>query len=448
MALIGRKSRTSRWALAGLSALALFIGLPAAALADVGTITEYGDGLSAGAGVERIVAGPDGALWFTQFNANRIGRITLGGAITEFTGPSAGAGLDGIAAGADGNLWFAEVSGNRIGRITPSGSVTEFGAGLSAGSSPLDIAAGPDGALWFGEYSGNRIGRITTAGVITEFPLSGGGSPQSITAGPDGNLWFTESTGNRIGRITPTGTITEFGAGVSAASGLNGIAAGSDGNLWFTEQYGGRLGRITPAGAVTEFSDGLAAGSSPIAATRGPDGDVWFTDFSADRIGRIVVRVPTPPVVAPAPAPPPSRDISPPSLRGLAATLRPFHRAPARRSARHPHPAKVATSTRLSFTLSEPASVTATFVRRTPGRTKASSCIAPTARNRSLPRCTRDRTVARLTFAAPSGLSSRLLRARVGARMLAPGTYRVHLRATDAAQNTGTNKTTTLVILP
>jgi hypothetical protein len=92
--------------------------------------------------------------------------------------------------------------------------------------------------------------------------------------------------------------------------------------------------------------------------------------------------------------------------------------------------------------------VTVTFVRRMPGRQKVTSCVTPSARNRSLPRCTPDRPVASLTFAAPSGASSRLLRARVRARTLAPGSYRVHLRATDAAQNTGPNKTTTLVILP
>jgi hypothetical protein len=31
-----------------------------------------------------IVAGPDGALWFTEFSGNNIGRITVEGAITEF----------------------------------------------------------------------------------------------------------------------------------------------------------------------------------------------------------------------------------------------------------------------------------------------------------------------------------------------------------------------------
>ena len=75
-----------------------------------------------------------------------------------------------IAAGSDGNMWFTEPGANRIGRITPTGVVTEFSAGISRRSLPLGIAAGPDGNLWFTEtgfcseegcVGGNRIGRIT-----------------------------------------------------------------------------------------------------------------------------------------------------------------------------------------------------------------------------------------------------------------------------------------------
>jgi virginiamycin B lyase len=52
--------------------------------------------------------------------ANRIGRITPVGAVTEFPLPTAGSAPVGITAGPDGNLWFAEQAGNRIGRITPA----------------------------------------------------------------------------------------------------------------------------------------------------------------------------------------------------------------------------------------------------------------------------------------------------------------------------------------
>ena len=82
--------------------------------------------------------------------------------VTEFPLPTTRAGPTGITAGADGRLWFTEFSANKIGRISPAGVVNEF-AVPSAGSGPAAITAGPDGNMWFTELgqNGNRIGRIT-----------------------------------------------------------------------------------------------------------------------------------------------------------------------------------------------------------------------------------------------------------------------------------------------
>jgi len=235
-----------------------------------------------------ITAGPDGNLWFTEFDGNRIGRITPAGVVTEFSaGISAGAYPYGITAGPDGNLWFTEYYSNRIGRITPAGAVTEFSAGISADTVRVNITAGPDGNLWFTATSyydlqGNRfitedrIGRITTSGVVTEFSagISAGASPFGIAAGPDGNLWFTEENGHRIGRITPAGVVTEFSAGISARAMPLGIAAGPDGNLWFTEWWGNRIGRITPgtAGNNTPTDTTIVLQPGP-----GEGKDIWTT---------------------------------------------------------------------------------------------------------------------------------------------------------------------------
>src|SRR3954470_9973959 len=73
-----------------------------------------------------------------------------------------------VTTGPDGNVWFTEQSANRIGRISPAGTVTEFVV-PTASSTPQFITTGPDGALWFTELSANKIGRITTSGAITEF---------------------------------------------------------------------------------------------------------------------------------------------------------------------------------------------------------------------------------------------------------------------------------------
>lgn len=295
-------------------------------------ITEFSEGLVSGSGPSGITAGPDGNLWFTDNNANKIGQITPDGVITEFGGLAPGsnplgitAGPDGdlwflegnahnigqittagvvinqfplaifslpfsITAGSDGNLWFTEfgIQGftpSQIGKITTAGAITEFG-GLTANSGPLGITAGPDNNLWFTENKANQIGKITTAGAITEFGgLTSNSSPWAITTGPDGNLWFTENEANKIGQITTAGVILNEFTIPTSNSRPKGITAGPDGNLWFVESSGNNIGRITTDGVITEFPI-PAPGSIPIDITTGPDGNLWFTLFSG-AIGKI-----------------------------------------------------------------------------------------------------------------------------------------------------------------
>ena len=52
-----------------------------------------------------------------------------------------------ITAGRDGAMWFSQYSANRIGRITPDGTITEYptSGSLTTGAHPSGIVAGPDG---------------------------------------------------------------------------------------------------------------------------------------------------------------------------------------------------------------------------------------------------------------------------------------------------------------
>src|SRR5438270_580178 len=113
---------------------ALLVILCSAGLAQY-SITEYSAGLTPLSGPYGIVTGPDGALWFTEFNRSRIGRVTTAGVITEFFAGMTGTG-EGIAAGPDGALWFAEDQ-DRIGRITTTGVITEYSNGITAGGTPF-----------------------------------------------------------------------------------------------------------------------------------------------------------------------------------------------------------------------------------------------------------------------------------------------------------------------
>jgi streptogramin lyase len=128
------------------------------------------------------------------------------GIITEYVLPTPGSDPYTLVVGPDGALWFTEYFGNKIGRITTDGTITEFALPIPHGS-PNSLVVGPDGAIWFTEYQGNKIGRITPKGVITEFalPTPESEQPSAIIAGPRGSLWFTEFFGNKIGRISPGG---------------------------------------------------------------------------------------------------------------------------------------------------------------------------------------------------------------------------------------------------
>jgi streptogramin lyase len=157
-----------------------------------------------------LTRGPDGALWFTETIANKIGRITTTGSLTEFPIPTADGGPRGIARGPDGNLWFTQSNFQKIGRITPTGTITDFPSGTGL---PNGIALGPDGNLWFTANAPTEvaaglglIGSISPAGVVEESPLpTPYANPVAITAGPDGDMWFTEVGSNKIGRITTVG---------------------------------------------------------------------------------------------------------------------------------------------------------------------------------------------------------------------------------------------------
>ena len=111
-----------------------------------------------------ITAGPDGALWFTEFGANppKIGRMTTAGAFTEFD-----------------SRWAAAPTGSPRDPTAPCGSPRT--------EPPRSAASRPEG-------DHHRV------------PAAGGFRPGDITPGPDGRLWFTESEANKIGAITMPAT--------------------------------------------------------------------------------------------------------------------------------------------------------------------------------------------------------------------------------------------------
>jgi len=286
-----------------------------------------------------ITTGPDGALWFAEHKAARLGRITISGNITEFANLSGKAHCPLFAVtGADGNIWVTadndpsnkalenkhdnRASLGSVLRVTPQGAVTEYplptqfsdprqivkgpdGAvwlGESVGtvgtmttsgalteyntpdgSRPFGLGVGPDGALWFGESVNDELGRITVSGAISLYAFPKNSGPTGVVAGPDGNLWVTEFFANKVAKVSTSGVIlSEYPTSAYPRS----IVAGSDGNLYFTEYGAGKIGQLTVGGVLTEIAT-PTPNSAPFSLTAGPDGNVWFTESATGKIGKL-----------------------------------------------------------------------------------------------------------------------------------------------------------------
>ena len=243
-----------------------------------------------------IVSGPNGALWMSvQGASGGIGVMSTLGSFSLFT-----AGINGtvqnLTYGPDGNVWFTEPSANKVGRITPLGAVTEW---PTTHDKPWDIAAGPDGNVWFtAQGNGGAIGRITSLGAITEFTtgLTSSSNPAGIVAASDGFLYFAETAHHAIGRISTSGAITEL-ATPTTSSTPEGVTIGPDGNVWYVDSHNpARLGRLTIApdvahAASSDITDTGATLSADIGA-HAQSTQYWFEYGTTTAYGSQTVHKP------------------------------------------------------------------------------------------------------------------------------------------------------------
>jgi virginiamycin B lyase len=304
--------------------LAAGISLAAPTVLAAATITEYP--LAPGAAPQGITLGPDGNVWFVENGANKVGRITAAGVITEFPlltpdnqpaqivagtsghlyldepGPTkvaffdalgdksfheSGSGVTaaGIAFGAAGSLWVTDGTSKVLAYSSEFSGVGQCTMSDGFAHGFWGITVGREGTLWMTDATSNGIVALTSSGCAfgkVSLPNSNSG-PLFITSGQDGSIWFTEYTGNRIGRIQAS-SLNEFA--LPAGSHPMMIAPSLDGTLWFAEQGSNQIGHITHDGVIAHYTVPTAA-SAPHGVVVGPDGSVWFTEQNGSKIGRL-----------------------------------------------------------------------------------------------------------------------------------------------------------------
>ena len=226
---------------------------------------------------------------------------------TETPLPSGAQTGTGMARGSDGALWFSEA--RAMGRVTPGGAISEYPV-AAAQWGPGDIALGADNNIWYAGANNNDpssparagdLGAITPAGVLTTYTAPSNGPVSGMALGADGNMWY--GRGSTLGRITPAGLITELTPmNGSAGIGVTDLVTGPDGNLWIAYIYGEIYRYVIATGAVSAYSTppvfpGAPVGSmQPYRIVVGPDANLYINSLEqvakVDTSGNILATYP------------------------------------------------------------------------------------------------------------------------------------------------------------
>lgn len=331
----------------------------------------------------KIIQGPDHAMWFLNPTGNSLGRVSADGSLRIFQLPTFASVPADIAAN-DSAVWVTEFNVDKIARVTPDGRVNEFAFPASLPLQPGDgrtyrgveyMAAGSDGRIWFSERFNPAIGAIDRNGVISEYPIAGifafscclvrgvddriwllthepytgpsallavskdgsaqqfpldgdfdamvaasdgvwiGGSvgserttqvihvdvvgakkvyntplqqavPRHLVDVANGSVLFTDPEGNTIGKVFAEGAIRQ----AYKPEGITDLLVGPDGSLWYAAPKLGLVVRNLTGdltGVPAQFYDIRPRPADPTQLALDLEGNVWFTEFEGNAVGVI-----------------------------------------------------------------------------------------------------------------------------------------------------------------
>lgn len=143
-----------------------------------------------------------GQVYFTEYNANRLGRINLGGgAVTDIVVPGGG---PAFCVYSDDKVYYSRWNESGIGVLdVPSGTVTEF---------EFPVGNEPAGPLWLRPSGDIVIGTrgqgyvmvfhiATQAFSALKIPTGSPGLKDGMTVGPDDIIWFTETGARKLTKL-------------------------------------------------------------------------------------------------------------------------------------------------------------------------------------------------------------------------------------------------------
>lgn len=279
-----------------------------------------------------LVRGPDHALWFCDYAAHIVRRISPEGVITTEVGDGRPilAGDGGAARAAslnfphelrfdrEGNLWIADTSNHAIrrrdartgvlttvaGNGKPGYSGDNGPASQSQLNLPISLQLDRDGNLYVADIGNHVIRKVDVrSGVISTFagtgkagatpdgsPISGTplNGPRSLDFDASGDLWLVTREGNQLLRFDRTAGVIRWAAGTgkkgfsgnggpatsAELAGPKGLAVAPDGNVYLADTENHVIRRLNVSQGRLELVAGTGQRGD------GPEGDPLRTRLS------------------------------------------------------------------------------------------------------------------------------------------------------------------------
>jgi virginiamycin B lyase len=152
---------------------------------------------------------PDGIVWFTVQNANRVGRLDpTSGDIKLITSPTEKSRPYGLMINSKGVPYFVEFGAPKIASIDPQTMAIKEYPLPNAATRPRRLALSDDDTIWYTDFPRGMPGRLDLkTGNVREWESPSG--PKSEPYGivfTKGAVWYNESAAkpNTIVRFDPT----------------------------------------------------------------------------------------------------------------------------------------------------------------------------------------------------------------------------------------------------
>ena len=226
--------------------------------------------------------GADGALWFTEQMANKIGRLDpKTGEFKEYPLKVTNSGPHGLVEDSSGNIWFTANFAGYIGKLDPrTGEVAAYKMPVEKADDPHSLVFDGNGILWFTLQGANMVGRLDPKSgkiELKEVPTESA-LPYGIQINSKGVPFFCELGTHKIASIDPKAMgIHDYD--LPAEVRPRRLAIDAQDRVYFSDFKSGHLGRLdAKTSAVKLWDSPGGAESNPYGIAITPDGMVWYSE--------------------------------------------------------------------------------------------------------------------------------------------------------------------------